>query len=129
MPAYYLEALTVTLGIILLMAEAFCTTRSKAWVGLCVAVGLTGILAITFIAIGPQAKPDAEWAKWPLWNFYHFDPLAKFYKCFALITTIFVSLLAVDYRKILARFTEGPESENGTGEFYALPVFACAGMM
>jgi NADH-quinone oxidoreductase subunit N len=37
--------------------------------------------------------------------------------------------MAVDYRKILSRFTEHPNSESGTGEFYCLPVFACAGMM
>jgi NADH-quinone oxidoreductase subunit N len=129
MPAYYLEALTVTLGIILLMAETFCSCKSKAWVGISAVIGLAVIMLLTFAAIGPDAKPDAAWAKWPLWNFYNFDGLAKFYKAFALVTTIFVLLLAVDYRKILARFTEGPESENGTGEFYALPVFACAGMM
>ncbi len=129
MPAYYLEALTVTLGIVLLMAEAFCSCKSKAWVGISAVIGLAVILGLTFCAIGPDAKPDAEWAKWPLWNFYNFDGLAKFYKIFALVTTILVLLLAVDYRKILARFTETPESENGTGEFYCLPVFACAGMM
>lgn len=129
MPAYYLEALTVTLGIVLLMAEAFCSCKSKAWVGIAAVFGLLVILGLTFIAIGPEANPDAAWAKWPLWNFYNFDGLAKFYKLFALVTTILVLLLAVDYRKILARFTESPDSENGTGEFYALPVFACAGMM
>ena len=129
MPAYYLEALTVTLGIVLLMAETFCSCKSKAWVGISAAIGLVFILGLTCIAIGPDAKPDAAWAKWPLWNFYNFDALAKFYKFFALVTTILVLLLAVDYRKILSRFTEGPESENGTGEFYCLPVFACAGMM
>lgn len=129
MPAYYLEAFTVTLGIVLLMAEAFCPCKSKAWVGISAVIGLAVILLSTFIAIGPDAKPDAEWAKWPLWNFYNFDGLAKFYKIFALAATLLVLLLAVDYRKILARYTEGPESENGTGEFYALPVFACAGMM
>ena len=129
MPAYYLEALTVTLGIVLLMAETFCSCKSKAWVGISAAIGLILILGLTCIAIGPDAKPAAAWAKWPLWNFYNFDNLAKFYKIFALVTTIFVLLLAVDYRKILSRFTEGPESENGTGEFYCLPIFACAGMM
>ena len=129
MPAYYLEALTVTLGIVLLMAEAFCSGKNKAWVGISAAAGLTGILIVTFFAVGPDVRPAAGWANWPLWNFYNFDGLARFYKIFALVTTILVLLLAVDYRKILARFTEGPESENGTGEFYALPVFACAGMM
>jgi len=129
MPAYYLEALTVTLGILLLMAEAFCACKSKAWVGISAVVGLVAILALTFIAIGPEAKPDAAWAKWPVWNFYNFDGLAKFYKIFAIITTILVLLLAIDFRKVLARFTESPDSEAGTGEFYALPVLACAGMM
>ncbi|MEO7100953.1 MAG: NADH-quinone oxidoreductase subunit N [Luteolibacter sp.] len=129
MPAYYLEALTVTLGIVLLMAEAFCSCKSKAWVGIAAALGLTAIFGLLFISIGPDAKPDSEWAKWPLWNFYQFDGLAKFYKGFSLICTILVLLMAVDFRKILSRFTEHPESESGTGEFYALPVFACAGMM
>src|SRR5690606_26036799 len=64
-----------------------------------------------------------------LWNFYQFDALAKFYKAFAMLCTILVLLMAVDFRKILARYTDHPGSENGTGEFYALPVFACAGMM
>jgi len=129
MPAYYLEALTVALGLILLMAEAFVPTKSKAWIGISAALGLGAVLVLTTLAIGPDAKPDAAWAKWPLWNFYQFDPLARFYKIFALVATVFIVLLSVDYRKILARFTDHPGSENGTGEFYALPVFACAGMM
>ena len=129
MPAYYLEALTVLLGIALLMTEAFSTGKSKAWVGIFSALGLAVILGLTFSAIGPDAKTEAAWAKWPLWNFYQFDSLARFYKIFALLSTILVVLLAVDYRKILARFTDHPGSENGTGEYYALPVFACAGMM
>lgn len=129
MPAYYLEALTVTLGIVLLMAEAFSSAKSKAWVGIAAAIGLAVILLLTFTAIGPEAKPDATWAKWPLWNFYRFDSIARFYKLFALLTTLLVVLLAVDYRKVLARFTETPNSEAGTGEFYCLPIFACAGMM
>jgi NADH-quinone oxidoreductase subunit N len=129
MPAYYLEALTVTLGIVLLMAEAFCSCKNKAWVGLSAVAGLAVILALTFTAVGPESKAGAAWATWPLWNFYQFDDLAKFYKIFALVTTILVLLLAVDYRKILARFTDSPDSESGTGEYYTLPVFACAGMM
>ena len=128
MPAYYLEALTITLGIILLMAEAFSSAKSKAWIGIAGAIGLSAILLLTLTAIGPEGK-DAAWAKWPLWQFYQMDGLAKFYKVFALLTTILVLLLAVDYRKVLARFTETPDSEAGTGEFYCLPIFACAGMM
>jgi NADH-quinone oxidoreductase subunit N len=129
MPAYYLEALTVTLGIVLLMAEAFSTNRSKAWIGGIAAAGLAVVLALVFVSVGPDTKPDAAWAKWPLWNFYQFDGLARFYKAFALVCTLLVVLLSIDFRSVLARFTDHPGSEAGTGEFYALPVFACAGMM
>lgn len=129
MPAYYLEALTVTLGIIILLAEAFIPSKNKSWVGLIGAAGLILILIATCFAVGPESKPDAKWASWPLWNFYQFDALSKFYKIFVIITTAAVLLMAIDYRKILARFTENPGSEEGTGEYYALPIFACAGMM
>ena len=129
MPAYYLEALTVTLGFVILLAEAFIPSKNKSWAGIAGAVGLILILIAAFLAVGPNEKPEKAWAGWPLWNFYQFDSLARFYKAFALLTTALVLLMAVDYRKILARFTENPESEEGTGEFYSLPIFACAGMM
>ncbi|MCX6876828.1 MAG: NADH-quinone oxidoreductase subunit N [Verrucomicrobia bacterium] len=129
MPAYYLEALTVTLGIVLLMAEAFVPSQDKGWVGIAAAIGLGVILGLTCLAIGPEAKPAAGWAHWPLWNFYSFDGLARFYKGFALLSTMLVVLMAVDYRQILARFTGPSGTEAGTGEYHVLPVFACAGMM
>ena len=129
MPAYYLEALTVFLGLVLLMVEAFGPSNSKKFVGFTAAAGLAFILVLSFFAYGPEVKPDANWAKWSLWNFYAFDGLARFYKGFALVTTILVVLMSIDFRAILSRFTDHPGSEAGTGEYYALPVFACAGMM
>jgi NADH-quinone oxidoreductase subunit N len=129
MPAYTLEALTVVLGLLLLMLEAFGPSHSKKYVGITAAAGLAFILIFSFFAYGPEAKPDAAWAKWSLWNFYAFDGLARFYKGFALVTTILVVLMSIDFRSILSRFTDHPGSEAGTGEYYALPVFACAGMM
>lgn len=129
MPAYYLEALTVALGLVILLAEAFVPSKGKAWIGFASAIGLTLILIATFSAYGPDSKPNATWANWPLWNFYQFDSLARYYKAFALLATILVLLMAVDYRRIISRYTADPTSENGTGEFYCLPVFACAGMM
>ncbi|MCW1914158.1 NADH-quinone oxidoreductase subunit N [Luteolibacter sp. GHJ8] len=130
MPAYYLEALTVTLGLALLMLEAFGPRNSKALVSGSAVAGLAFILVLLFFAVGPE-KADAgdKWGSYALWNFYQFDSLARFYKGFALVCTIFVVLMSIDFRSILTRFTDDQESENGTGEFYALPVFACAGMM
>ena len=129
MPAFYLEALTVCLGIVLLIAEAFSGAKSKAWVGVSAVIGLVVILVLCAGAVGPTENPDYKWAAWPLWRFYNFDGIARFYKLFSLTCTILVILMAVDYRKVLARFTETPDSEAGTGEYYCLPVFACAGMM
>lgn len=129
MPAYYLEAFTVVLGFLILLAEAFVPSKNKSWAGFAGAGGLLAILALTFFAVGPAADTGNTWGKWPLWNFYQFDSLARFYKIIALLTTALVLLMAVDYRKILARYTDNPKSESGTGEFYSLPIFACAGLM
>ncbi len=129
MPAYYLEALTVTLGFVILLAEAFIPAKNKSWAGMAGAIGLGVILVLTFFAIGPKVIPTSPWETWKLWNFYQFDAMARFYKIFVLLTTAMVLLLAIDYRKILARYTENLSSEAGTGEFYSLPIFACAGMM
>jgi NADH-quinone oxidoreductase subunit N len=129
MPAYYLEAFTVFLGLLLLLVEAFGPSHTKKPVAYAAIAGLLAVLVLDFIAVGPSAKPDAGWASWPIWNFYQFDSFARFYKGFALVTTILVLLMAVDFRSVLSRFTDHPGSENGTGEYYALPVFACAGMM
>ncbi|MGB6219715.1 NADH-quinone oxidoreductase subunit N [Haloferula sp.] len=126
MPAYYLEAFTVILGIVLLMFEAFGPSHSKKAIGLSAAAGLAAILVLLFFVKGPTE----ETASAPIWeNFYAFDSLARFYKGFALVCTALVILMSIDYRSILSRYTDHPGSEAGTGEFYALPVFACAGMM
>jgi NADH-quinone oxidoreductase subunit N len=130
MPAYYLEALTVFLGLVLLMVEAFGPRDSKKLVGFSAAAGLAFILILSFYAVGPEAADAGDkWDDYALWNFYAFDSLARFYKGFALVCTILVVLMSLDYRSILSRFTDDQESENGTGEYFALPVFACAGMM
>ncbi|WP_035601380.1 NADH-quinone oxidoreductase subunit N [Haloferula sp. BvORR071] len=122
MPAYYLEALTVALGIVLLMLEAFVSSASKKFIGISAAAGLALILIFSFFATAPDAKLELS-------RFYQYDGLARFYKGFALVCTILVVLMSVDFRSILSRFTDEPGTEKGTGEYYALPVFACAGMM
>ncbi|MGB0992473.1 MAG: NADH-quinone oxidoreductase subunit N, partial [Akkermansiaceae bacterium] len=38
-------------------------------------------------------------------------------------------LMAVDFRKVLSKFTSGDESSSALGEFYCLPIFTCAGLM
>ena len=71
MPAYYLESLTIALGLVLLLLECLVPAKSKSWLGLIAAAGLLAIIALLPLAIGPDsAKPDSTWGSWPLWNFY-----------------------------------------------------------
>ncbi len=125
MPAHCLEALTVILGIALLLLEAFGAGRGKRMLGPLAVGGLAVILVLTLLVKGP-ATGAAENGTWLV---YAFDPLARCYKVLALACTIGVTLLSIDYREILGRYTEDPVNRGGTGEFLVLPVFACAGMM
>ena len=131
LPAHYLEVLTIILGIALLMLEAFGPANNKRPIGMFAVFGLTLIFIGNIFAVGPENAGEAkEWANWTMYErFYAYDPLAKFYKGFALLCTIFIVLMSLDFRSVLSRYTDHPGSENGTGEYYALPVFACAGMM
>ncbi len=117
----HLEILVVVLGLVILLAEAFFPREKKAYLGWSAAGGLLlTLILLTFAkdAVGPEME-----------RFYSSDSSARFFKGLALVITILTILMGVDYRKILARFTDNPSSEEGTGEFYALPLFACAGMM
>ena len=52
-----------------------------------------------------------------------------FFKRFALLTTIVVLIMSVDYLGVVRKFTPGANAQGGLGEFLALPVFTCAGLM
>jgi len=122
MQPHFIEFITVGFGMFLLMFEAF-TDGKKSRLGLIAAAGLAVILVLQCTA--PLCADVPEWMS----RFYAYDSLARFYKIIALVSTILVLLMAVDFRKILAHFTCGDRSEESTGEFYCLPIFACAGLM
>ena len=121
LPLHYLEIIVVALGLAVLLAEAFFPREKKAYLGWIAALGLT----VTFVLL--LFAKDASGVE--LDRFYASDHSARFFKGLALVITTLVVLMSIDYRKVLTRFTDNPESEDGTGEFYALPLFACAGMM
>ena len=123
MPAYYLEAYVVLLGLVLLMFEAFGPSHRKSHLGAFAVVGL--IIAMVMLSFAEKPSPENK----EMARFYIFDSQAIFYKGFAIVCTILVLLLSLDFRKILSNFTENPGSEDGTGEYYCLPLLACAGMM
>lgn len=67
----------------------------------------------------------------PAWTapFYATDGLSVFYKTFALVTTLVVLVLALESDLILAWFSSSEGIKTRIGEFYALPLITCAGMM
>ncbi|MFV0415044.1 MAG: NADH-quinone oxidoreductase subunit N [Chthoniobacterales bacterium] len=120
----YLEALVVALGILLLMAEAFLPSGRKNWIAYAGVAGLLGIFALTFQADAGLLDPSAGYA-----SLYVADSLAIFFKQFALLVTAFILLLAVEYSPVLEKYIPGTKAGAGTGEYYALAVFVCAGLM
>jgi NADH-quinone oxidoreductase subunit N len=118
-----LEIAVVGLGIVVLMLEAFFDRIDKRTLARATIIGLAAVfLATFFVAPAPASAAG-------LWNFYGADPLAIFFKRFALVTTILVLVMMIDYAPIVRQSMHGVTRQAGLGEFFALPVFTCAGLM
>ena len=125
MAPIYLEIIVVLVGIFLLLFETFVPTKEKsilAWIG---ATGLGVVLLLSFFVRAPvEIAPLTGYH-----IFYKADALAMFFKQFALITTIVVLIMSVEYKGVVSKYIYGTTPEAGLGEFFALPVFTCAGLM
>jgi NADH-quinone oxidoreductase subunit N len=119
----WLETFVVTLGIVLLMVEAFVVSTDKRYVAYAGIVGLAAVFVATFF-INPVLPEGAPYAA-----FYAADPLAMFFKRFSLLATILVLVMTIDYAPVVERFIPGASKGAGVGEFMALPVLTCAGLM
>ena len=123
MSAYWLEIIVLIGALALLCIEAFAAPKRKTTIAVGAIFPLVFALILTFIA------QDFSHLNQELDRFYAWDAQAKFFKSLTLMSGILTLLLAIDYRKILSRFTANPDSDDGTGEYYCLILFACAGMM
>jgi NADH-quinone oxidoreductase subunit N len=120
-----LEVAVLVLGMVILMIEAFAGKIDKRVLAFAAITGLALVLLATFF-VAPSPSPSHATA---FWSFYTGDRLAIFFKQFALVTTIFVLIMMVDYAPVLrASFPSGVPQE-GLGELVALPLFTCAGLM
>jgi len=126
MNSYILEFLVVGIGVAMLLWEAFAAPKNKSQLALIGAGSLTIILAI--LLIGSCFDSFNSVPDW-LSRFYATGAYSLFFKCFALISTILVLLMTYDFRGILNRYTSNDNTDTHTGEFYTLPIFACAGLM
>src|SRR5205823_9693505 len=52
-----------------------------------------------------------------------------FLKQFSLLTTFFVLILMIDYAPVVRSSFPGGTLQAGLGEFFALPIFTCVGLM
>lgn len=124
MPVYFLEIAVVALGILLLMVEAFTKNADRSQVAWGAVTGLAIIFLASFFVQTPVNQSG------PFWSFYSSGPLAIFYKQIALLTTILVTIISVAYVPILKKYTgDAKDPSSALGEFFSLPVFACAGLM
>lgn len=120
----FLEAIVVVLGIVLLMVEAFVPKLKKSLIAYAGIAGLLVVLGLSFFASGAFIPEDAKYAA-----YYTGDALAMFFKQFALVTTILVLVMAVEYAPVLETGMPGSRPGAGVGEFYTLPILTCAGLM
>ena len=121
LPAIALETSVLLLGVLMLFAEAFSRRADRSHMARYAIGILAVILGFSFFT---KAVPGDV-----LWNVYSVDATSLFFKRIALGTTIVFLVMALEYRHILAKYIPGAEEGRGTGEFYCLPVFICAGLM
>jgi NADH-quinone oxidoreductase subunit N len=123
-PAPALEIAVLLWGLILLLAESFAGKTDRRGFAIAGIAGLIVVLVASFFLAPPPAA-----ALTGFWSFYTADPLAIFFKRFALVTTILVLVMAMDYARAIRLGVPAANPHAGLGEFFTLPVFTCAGLM
>jgi NADH-quinone oxidoreductase subunit N len=120
-----LEIAVLALGMVILMIEAFNAKIDRRALVFAAITGLAIVLLASFFVV-PSPSPSHVAG---FWSFYTADRLSIFFKQFALVTTIFVLIMTIDYAPILRSSFAGGTSQAGLGEFVALPLFTCVGLM
>ncbi|MEY2558759.1 MAG: NADH-quinone oxidoreductase subunit, partial [Verrucomicrobiota bacterium] len=120
-----LEIAVLVLGMLVLLFETFADKIDKRTFAFTAMLGLAIVLVASFFL----APPPAEAADAGFWSFYAADPLAIFFKRFALATTILVLAMMVDYAPVVRNSIHAASPQAGLGEFFALPIFTCVGLM
>src|SRR5213594_1064429 len=107
----------------ILMVEAFATKTDKLVLACAVIAGLAAVLVASFF-VAPSWPTDQATG---FWSFYTADRLSIFFKQFALLTTVLVLIMMIDYAPVVR--SSFPGTQDGLGEFFAVPIFTCAGLM
>ncbi|HJW38994.1 MAG TPA: NADH-quinone oxidoreductase subunit N [Candidatus Udaeobacter sp.] len=118
-----LEIAVLVLGMLILLVEAFATKIDKRILAFAAIAGLAVVLLASFF-VAPFPSPNQATG---FWSFYTADRLSIFFKQFALLTTVFVLIMMIDYGPVVR--SSFPGTQDGLGEFFAVPIFTCAGLM
>src|SRR5437870_3781455 len=124
-PPPSLEIAVLTLGMVILMLEAFAERIDKRILAFAAIGALIAVLIGTWFLAPSPAQEQAT----GFWSFYTADPLSIFFKRFALLTTILVLIMMIDYAPVVVASIPGSKKQTSLGEFFAIPIFTCAGLM
>jgi NADH-quinone oxidoreductase subunit N len=121
-PAPALEIAVLIFGMAILMLEAFAPRLEKRTLAYIAIGSLAAVLVATWFV---KTTPSPENAT-GFWAFYTADALSIFFKRFALITSIVILIMMLDYTPIVRAEAIG---RPPLAELFALPLFTCAGLM
>ena len=120
-----LEIAVLILGMVILMFEAFAPRMDERLLAFAGILGLMAVLVASFFVVPSPSAGQAT----GFWSFYTADSLSIFFKRFALLTTILVLIMMIDYAPVVRSSVATGKVRSGLGEFFALPIFTCAGLM
>src|SRR6476659_10106343 len=115
----FFELFVLALGMLILILESFSAKEDRKVFAV---LGIVG-LAIVFVFLQASVPgPSGMYS-------YVVDSAAIFFKKVAVVTTIVVLIMSIDYAETIKRYLPGGSPQSGLGEFFALPVLTCAGLM
>jgi NADH-quinone oxidoreductase subunit N len=118
-PPVFLELFVLALGILIILLESFTERRDRKIFAF---IGIAGLAIVLLILQTSAPGPSGM-------DSYRVDSLAIFFKKIVVLTTIVVLIMSIDYADTIKRYLPGGSPQSGLGEFFALPVLTCAGMM
>jgi NADH-quinone oxidoreductase subunit N len=111
------EWLVLALGLGVLLTDLWLPLPAKRKLGYAAALGVGAILLYSLVAV---RLPPGGAAQYAFSHMYALDGLALFFKRFFLLAALLVLLMSVEFAERI---------ESGIAEFYALVLFALAGML
>src|SRR5580698_890282 len=124
MTSLHIETGLGLLALLLVLAESFgmLPRRMIAWI----AMGGLLLALVLLCMAGSAPVPDS------LKAFYSTDSLAIFYKGLAIVATLAVLAMSLEYAPVINTYlSSNPErtKDAGLGEFSSIPLVVCVGLM